>query len=455
MNIKLVIHIIFLSTFITYSLFAIDLEVDIFNSKYRPVSILFSKTIDDNIDDNKLCKNYSNDIINIVKQDLENSGAFLVNISNDGNIIFNKEISNFEISSIPYDNYDILVSSKCIYNEEKMDYKFALVIFNKDNEIILNTKYKVSLQKIDKYNLEYVSHLISNDIYKNLLGIDGYFASSLIYVENEKNLMISDYTGNNAVKIVDSKGKIYGPSLSSNNRYLAYVELIKGVSIIYLYDFDYKSSVKLGEFDGLSLSPRFSKDNNFLLFSIANNGKTNIIEINLSTKNYSTITNDNNINLAGGYSYDDSMIVFNSDKAKNPHIYLFEKNTKKIKKISKNSGSYYNPSFAYNINVVLFTKIYNKKFYIGLLSLDGEEKIVSDINEDFAESPSWVYDDRHIIYQFVYKINNKEKLYKFCILDIISGKKFFISPSKNVMDPIVSKLYLNSFNNMVQKIQYY
>ena len=107
MNIKNIILYILLFNSIVINLIAVDLEIDIFNPKYKSIEIIFSESINEN----KLCNNYNKNIIDIVKADLENSGAFLFNVSNEVNIKFNKEEDTFEIISIPYDNYDILVST--------------------------------------------------------------------------------------------------------------------------------------------------------------------------------------------------------------------------------------------------------------------------------------------------------------------------------------------------------
>jgi hypothetical protein len=174
-NIKNIILYILLFNSIVINLIAVDLEIDIFNPKYKSIEIIFSESINEN----KLCNNYNKNIIDIVKADLENSGAFLFNVSNEVNIKFNKEEDTFEIISIPYDNYDILVSTNCTYDKENEFYIIKSVAFNKNNEIIFTNLYKVNINKIDKRNIQYLSHLISSDVYKNLLGINGYFIKFL------------------------------------------------------------------------------------------------------------------------------------------------------------------------------------------------------------------------------------------------------------------------------------
>jgi Tol biopolymer transport system component len=152
---------------------------------------------------------------------------------------------------------------------------------------------------------------------------------------------------------------------------------------------------------------------------------------------------------------DNNLLLLNSDANKYPSIYIINKKTKETKKISKGYGSYYTPVFSNNSNVILFTKIHNRKFYIGLLNLASQERIVSSNTEVFVESPNWLPDDRHIIYQVAYDTSKYKKLYEFYLMDIISGKKIIINPAKDILFPVISKGIIKKENkNIVEKIKY-
>jgi tol-pal system beta propeller repeat protein TolB len=418
-------------------LYAMDFTIDILNPKYKPKNILFltPKTAD------SFSERNFNKIKEIIAQDLFNSGAFE---------IFEEEL----FSNI---NYNFILEATITEVEIDGDDKYLVVIDLKDasaNKSLMKNKYAISVKEFKKYH-SIIAHEIADSIYKSSLGLNGYFSNSLIYVQDEKKLMMADYDGKNEELILTSKGKILAPTLSQNGRYLAYVDFIEGFSKIRIYDFETKEIYILGDFIGLTLSPRYSKDGNFLIFTVLYDGYNTLIEVNLAQNTYKKVLSNTNINLVGGYSVDNNLLLLNSDANKYPSIYIINKKTKETKKISKGYGSYYTPVFSNNSNVILFTKIHNRKFYIGLLNLASQERIVSSNTEVFVESPNWLPDDRHIIYQVAYDTSKYKKLYEFYLMDIISGKKIIINPAKDILFPVISKGIIKKENkNIVEKIKY-
>lgn len=418
------------------SLSALDLSIDILNPKYKPKNILFVKP--SNIDKFAIEK-YYDQIHSIIAQDLFNSGAFE---------IFDDDL----VSNVNY-NYILRI---VIDKESKIWDTYSLTLSLSDystSNILMSQKYTITEKEFRNYS-SVIAHDMSDNVYKGALGLEGYFSQALIYVQDEKKLMIADYDGKNASVILTSKGKILAPNISHDGKYLAYVDFQDGFSKIRLYDFEKKELYILGDFIGLTLSPRYSKDGKFLIFTVLYNGYNTVIEVNLEQRTYKKILSNPNINLIGGYSLDSNLLLLNSDSNRYPSIYIINKTTQETKKISKGYGSYYTPVFSNNSNVILFTKIHNRKFSIGLLNLQSKERIVSSNNEEFAESPSWLLDDRHIIYQVAYDTSKYKKLYQFYLMDIISGKKFIINPAKDILFPVMSKSIIKEENkNILQKIK--
>ena len=413
---------------------AFDLEVDILNNNYNPITILIADFVTD-----KPSKDYYKVLKNNILYDLEQSGVFYPRFIKEDKLQFNNNLKLDEIDFSEYGYYPTTLVGSILYDEIKAIYiiKFML-IDNYTKEIKTSYGYDIKSINIEE-DIVKISHDISNEVYKSILGIEGYFNTYLVYVGDNK-LMLSDYAGRNKKELLSTQGKILGPVFSHNNRYVAYVDFINGHSTIYLYDFYFDKKIKIADFLGLSLSPRFSRKDKTLLFSIAYDGATNIFELNLENKKTKKLSNNYFINLPGGYSYDEEYIIFNSDRSGSPNIYVMTKDGKNIKRISKGEGSYYNPSFAPNNNIILFTKIVGGQFYIGVMTLDGKEKIIT--KDPFTESPSWFLDGRHVIYQYSYDVDKKNRLYSFYILDIISGHKQAIKPAINALNPTTSNGFI-------------
>lgn len=419
--------------FCSYSFIAsaFDLEVDVLSSDYQPISLLISDFYVD-----KESEKLYDKVKTIITNDLTDSGVFDVRFSYSQLIVDNVDLKNFfsekDISS--YSNYPYIVVGKVVYNEEKKEYNIEISVLNSYGVALKSFGYNISYS-YKKTELTQIAHDISTEIYEASLNVKGYFNASLVFVAGNK-LIMSDYNGENQQVLLTSKGTVLSPSFSNSGNLIVYVDFVEGRSVIYLYDIYFKKSMKLANFSGLSLSPVFSHDDKKIIFSIANGGSTHIYQGILEEGKLSKITEGYSINMPGNYSPNNRYIVFNSDRAGNPKIYTYDTENNSLNKISKGSGAYYTPSFSYNSNLILFTKIQSRQFNIGLLSMSGNEKILT--SDTLAESPSWLADGRHVIYQYAYGKSGAKNLYSFYILDLLSGNKMLIKPSKDAQDPNMS-----------------
>lgn len=430
MKIKKVFLII---VFCTYSFIAnaFDLEVDVLSNDYQPISLLIS----DFYVDKKSEKIY-NSFKKIISEDLNNSGVFDLRFSYDQIIVSNIDFKNIfeEIDLYPYNHYQYIVVGKIIALEDKKVYSIELSLLNSNGVSLKNVGYKLPFN-YKKQDIDQFAHDISNEIYEGVLEVKGYFSSSLIFVSGNK-LIMSDYNGENQHVLLKTKGTILAPVFSNDGKMIVYVDFFEGRSVIYIYDILLKKTIKLANFKGLSLSPMFSNDDKKIIFAIANGGSTHIHQVSIEEGKLSKVTEGYSINMPGNFSPNNDYIVFNSDRAGAPKIYTYHTGKKTLRKISKEVGSYYTPSFSNNSNLILFTKIHNRKFNIGLLSMSGKEKILT--SDTLAESPSWLSDGRHIIYQYAYGKQGRKNLYSFYIMDLLSGYKMLIKPSKDAQDPNLS-----------------
>ncbi len=411
---------------------AIDLEVDILNSSYKALPIVISDFYTD-----AKSKPIYNKIKDIIAYDLNNSGAFDLRFTATPliktNINLQDSLNEFNIDT--YKHYYTVIVGKITDNQKQDYYLIEVAILKNDGTFLKKFGYRLFKNNI-KQDLVRIARDISNEIYTTNLAIEGYFTSSLLFA-NGNRLVISDYDGTNQELVVKAKGKVLSPSFSHDGKMIVYADFFEGKSAIYIYDMYFKKNIKLADFDGISLSPKFARDDSKVVLSISKDGVTNIYEVLLDEKHIKKLTHDNAISIPGNYTEDTKSLVFNSDRSGSPKIYIFDTNSASIDRISKEEGSYYNPSFAHKLNLILFTKILRGKFKIGVLAKSGKEKIVSQ--DIAAESPSWLIDDRHIIYQYAYKKNqNGNVLYAFYIMDLLSGYKLKIQPEVDSQDPRLS-----------------
>lgn len=421
-----IFYILLIISLTNTKLLALDVEVDILNNNYTPLPLVMVDFYTDNESQALYDK-----IKDRVFYNIDRSGVFDIRESKIALINGDVNLLDTAINISKYTYYNYLITGKMLLKGNYYYIELIIVdIFN--NKTLTTIGYKFDAQEISK-NTTFVAGELSNYIYRSILGLEGYFNTKLAFVENKNSLTIANYDGSNKQSLIKSDGQIYGPVFSNNNRYIAYVDFKEGRSQIYIYDLIFNKSILLANLTGLSLAPRFSPDDKNILFSVAHSGVANIYEVDISSQRIKKLTNSYAINLAGGYSFDNNYIVFNSDKTGTPHIYTMDTSGQNVVKVSNTGGAYYTPSFAPNANIILATKIIKSDFFITILSLEGQEKIIT--KDKYVESPSWLRDGRHVIYQYRYAGDNKNPLYSFFILDIISGFKLPILQNGNVMDP--------------------
>ncbi len=430
---KIILFSLFTTLFVK-SLFGFSIDVDVLNKYFKPIPVLgleFYSTSN--------TKKYADILLKDVSELLSSSGVIDITLTNNDllkDFVQNNDIDfsllNPQLSN--YSNYQYSIVGKVV-EKQAGDIEIEISIFNN----IINKSVRAFAYVVPKSvilnKLDAITKNISNEIYVQIAKAQGYFEDSLLYT-NGKELLLADYLGNNKKTLLSVDGQIYAPIFSPDRERIIYVLFKNGISEIYIYTLATKSNVRLAKLKGLSLSPVLSKDNQTLLFAVMSEGASNIFSYNFLENKLRQLTNSYSINLPGDFSADGETILFNSDRTGSPQIYTMNKFGKRIKKISQGKGAYYTPSFAPNRDIILYTNLQNKRFSIGVLSLSGNEKIIS--KEKLVESPRWV-NDRTVAYQYVYAYDKKGKpLYAFYMLDILSGYKINIQPEYNSEDPSFS-----------------
>lgn len=388
--------------------------------------------------DNKT-NNLYQDLQSEVSSYLNRSYAVDVFNITDRVININTNLQKLNIDLSVYKDYDFVMFGKFYFQNNV--YIVQTAIYNtKTASVVSANQYQIDKNNIGN-SVTRLYQELANEIYTASTGLQGYFASSLVYIANGNQLMVADFNGNNSKVLISSKHNLYAPTVH-NASTIAYVALEEGISKIYIYNLLNNSNNLLASFTGLSLAPKFSSNGSKLVFTLANNGSTRLIEVDLSTGNYKVLLKSAFINLAGDF-IDDNTLLYYSDKAGANKLYTLNLNTLDSQQVSKQSGNYFTPSYSKIYSLVAFTKILNGSFAVGVMDLSGREKIITQ--ESFAENPSWAADSRHLIYQYVYKKTAERNFNAFMFLDVLTGNKTNIQIQESITDPVLSKnpLFIN------------
>jgi TolB protein len=355
------------------------------------------------------------DIAEVVAADLERSGLFRP-ISSQA---FIESITNGDSTPRFSDwrqiNAQAIVTGTITVNGDKIRASFRLwdVLGEKQ---MAGKEYNTYAR-----NWRRVSHLIADEIYKQLTGENGYFDTRILYVSESgpanrrvKRLAIMDQDGENHKYLTDGRALVLTPRFSPNSQNVLYLSYAASQPRVFLRDLQTGREEMLGRFNGMSFSPRFNHDGTRMLMSIAQGGTTSIHEMDLRSRQMKRLTQSaGNIDTSPSYSPDGRQIVFNSDRGGSQQLYVMDASGGNVQRISHGSGRYGTPVWSPRGDLIAFTKMEGGQFYIGVMRSDGSgERLLTQSWLD--EGPSWSPNGRVIVFSRETpggKAGNRSRLY--------------------------------------------
>ncbi len=249
-----------------------------------------------------------------------------------------------------------------------------------------------------------VGHLISDQVYEQLTGEQGYFDTRVVYIaesgpktQRVKRLMIMDQDGANPMYLTDGSDLVLTPRFSPVNQEIVYISYEDGPPRIYLRNIESGEREVLGEFPGMSFAPRFSPDGEQVIMTLTRGGNADVYSMNLRTRVIRRLTQHPGIDTSPSYSPDGEHIVFNSDRGGSQQLYVMRKDGSQARRISFGEGKYATPVWSPRGDLIAFTKIWRGQFYIGVMSPDGEgERLLTQ--SYLEEGPTWAPNGRVLLF---------------------------------------------------------
>ncbi len=409
-------------------------EIDVTEGKIEPLPIAIVKFNHENKNED----NYSSKIINIISNNLANTGLFKI-LSNDSFLQAENEVffqpmfsdwrlidANFLVSGqITLENNLLKVNMKLwdVYQEK--------LVINKNISGVSTSDWRI------------LSHIISNLIYEKITGEKGYFDTKLVYVAEEgtqakkiKKLAIMDYDGNNHEVLTDGAELVLTPRFSPDGKNIVFLKYKNNKASVYLMNIKSRNTRILGNFSGMSFAPRFAPSGKEIIFSLTDRGKSNIFIQNLENNEKFQVTNNKYINTSPYFSPDGKKIVFSSDRAGKQNLYIksIENRSSKVERITYGKGNYATPVWSPRGDYIAFTKSYRKKFFIGLIKTNGKgERLISE--GYLTDGPSWSPNGRTLAFFKTIKNSNNQYETKLFTIDITGNLEKELFTPYQASDP--------------------
>ncbi len=336
----------------------------------------------------------------VISNNLNRSGYF-VTLPQDS---FIEQISDFNQEPRFVDWKQVqakaLVTGQVYVEGGKLRVEFKLFDVNSQQQIAAQ-QFTTSAK-----NMRRIGHLASDVIYKALTGIDGYFDTRIVFVDEAgpkdrriKKLAVMDQDGFNVRTLTDGGEIVVTPRFSPNSQEITFMAIGEGTPRVYLYNIETQQREIVGEFANMSFAPRYSPDGQRVIMSLltADGRNSNIYEMDLRSRQLRQITNTPAINTGPSYSPDGGQITFESDRGGSQQIYVMNADGSGQNRISFGNGRYSTPVWSPDGKYIAFTKQGGGRFSIGVMQPDGSGERI--LTEGFHnEGPTWAPNGRVIMF---------------------------------------------------------
>ena len=171
-------------------------------------------------------------------------------------------------------------------------------------------------------DLRMAAHRISDDVYEQLTGIPGAFATRILYVAaTERVSAPSTYRLMVERLVYESNEPVLSPAWAPDGKRIAYVSFETTRPAIYLHNLETGAREQVTNFRGLNGAPAFSPDGNSLALTLSKDGSPDIYILDLASRKLERVTRHYAIDTEPAWMPDGRSIVFTSDRGGSPQIY--------------------------------------------------------------------------------------------------------------------------------------
>lgn len=174
-----------------------------------------------------------------------------------------------------------------------------------------------------------MAHYVADQSFEKLTGVKGAFSTRMLYVTAERfsvnntryTLQRSDYDGQRAVTLLQSREPILSPRYAPDGSRIAYVSFEQKRPRIFIQHVDTGRREQITNFEGLNGAPAWSPEGNRLAFVLSKDGNPEIYVMDLGSRQLRRVTNHMAIDTEPFWGADGQTIYFTSDRAGKPQIY--------------------------------------------------------------------------------------------------------------------------------------
>ena len=249
-------------------------------------------------------------------------------------------------------------------------------------------------------DLRLAAHRVSDEIYQQLTGERGVFATRIAYVVRagrRYSLHVTDADGEGGNVALASPEPIISPAWSPDGRHLAYVSFEDQKAVVWVQDLSSGERKRVANYRGSNSAPAFSPDGRTLAVALAREGLTQLYSMPATGGTPTRLTQSASIDTEPVYSPDGKNLYFVSDRGGGPQIYRMGAGGGNAERVTF-SGSYnISPSISADGKSLAYITRQGGAFKLSVLELEsGAVRQLTDTSDD--ERPSFAPNGRLIVY---------------------------------------------------------
>ncbi|RLA09853.1 MAG: Tol-Pal system beta propeller repeat protein TolB [Gammaproteobacteria bacterium] len=291
----------------------------------------------------------------------------------------------------------VLIGQVEMVAPDRFDVRFELLDAVKQQRLA-GARYS----SVAKSEMRRLAHVIADQVFRQLTGIDGIFSTRIAYVtttNGRHELQVADIDGYNPVGVLTSPEPIMSPSWSANGRELAYVAFDQGRPAVFVQELSTGKRRKVAQFRGINGAPSWSPNGQELALTLSKDGSPDIYIMQLATGKLTRLTDHYAIDTEPAWSPDGQQLYFTSDRGGKPQIYRISRHGGATTRVTINMGKY-NADASVSPDGKYLAVVNNSGqngYQIGLVDLQASQ-LTPLSSGRLDESPSFSPNGRLIIY---------------------------------------------------------
>jgi len=258
-------------------------------------------------------------------------------------------------------------------------------------------------------DLRMLAHRASDQVYQQLTGIRGAFATKILYVAvtqrvkipSTYRLMLADSDGGRARVLFESNEPVLSPSWAPDGKTIAYVSFETTRPAIYLHNIETGEREQLTNFKGLNGAPAFSPDGNSLAMVLSKDGNPDIYIMDLHSRSLRRVTRHYAIDTEPAWMPDGRSLIFTSDRGGRPQIYQVDIVSGQTERLTYDGSWNARASVAADGRTMVMVQQIGKQFHVVVQDLlQNRQQIVTSTTLD--ESPSVAPNGSMLLYATKY-----------------------------------------------------